>query len=50
VRNVVLAAAALVPPGGEIGVDSLSPALRREYAKLRRPLPAGLALALRAAG
>jgi hypothetical protein len=50
VRNVVLAAAALVPPGGEIGLDSLSPALRREYAKLRRPLPAGLALALRAAG
>jgi hypothetical protein len=48
VRNAVLSAAAMAPPGGPIGLDSLSLALQREYAKLRRTLPAGLALALRA--
>jgi hypothetical protein len=30
-------------------MESLTPALQREYAKLRRTLPAGLALAMRAA-
>ena len=49
IRNAVLAAATLAPPGEAIGMDALGPALQREYAKLRRPLPAGLALALRAA-
>ncbi len=49
VRNAVLSAAAITPPDGPIGLDSLSPALQREYAKLRRSLPAGLALAMRAA-
>lgn len=49
VRNAVLSAAAMAPPDGPIGLDTLSPALQREYAKLRRTLPAGLALALRAA-
>jgi hypothetical protein len=49
VRNAVLAAAAIAPSEGPIGLDSLTPALQREYAKLRRTLPAGLALAMRAA-
>ena len=49
IRNAVLAAAALAPPDAPIGLDSLQPALQREYAKLRRTLPAGLALAMRAA-
>lgn len=49
VRNAVLAAAAMAPGNGPIGLDSLTPALQREYAKLRRNLPAGLALAMRAA-
>jgi hypothetical protein len=49
VRNAVLAAAAIAPAEGSIGLDSLTPALQREYAKLRRTLPAGLALAMRAA-
>ena len=49
IRNAVLAAAALAPPEGPIGLDSLQPALQREYAKLRRSVPAGLALAMRAA-
>jgi len=49
VRNAVLSAAAMAPPGEPIGLDSLSHSLQREYAKLRRTLPAGLALALRAA-
>jgi hypothetical protein len=49
VRNAVLAAAAIAAPDGPIGMESLTPALQREYAKLRRTLPAGLALAMRAA-
>ena len=49
IRNAVLAAATLAPAGAVIGMATLGPALQREYAKLRRPLPAGLALALRAA-
>ena len=49
VRNAVLAAAAIAAADGPIGMDSLTPALQREYAKLRRTLPAGLALAMRAA-
>ncbi len=49
VRNAVLSAAAMAPPGQPIGLEWLCPALRREYAKLRRTLPAGLALAMRAA-
>ena len=49
VRNAVLAAASIAAPDGPIGMDSLTPALQREYAKLRRTLPAGLALAMRAA-
>jgi hypothetical protein len=49
VRNAVLAAATMAPPGETIGMDALGPALQREYSKLRRSLPAGLALALRAA-
>ena len=49
VRNAVLAAAAIAPAEGPIGLESLTPALQREYAKLRRTLPAGLALAMRAA-
>jgi len=49
IRNAVLAAATLAPPEVPIGLDSLSLALQREYAKLRRTLPAGLALAMRAA-
>jgi hypothetical protein len=49
IRNAVLTAAALAPPEAPIGLDSLQPALQREYAKLRRSLPAGLALAMRAA-
>ena len=49
VRNAVLAAAAMAPADGPIGLEDLTPALRREYAKLRRTLPAGLALAMRAA-
>ena len=49
IRNAVLAAAALAPLHTPIGLDSLSPALQREYSKLRRTLPAGLALAMRAA-
>ncbi len=48
VRNVVLAAAALAPAGAAIGLELLSPALRREYSKLKRNPPANLALALRA--
>jgi SpoVK/Ycf46/Vps4 family AAA+-type ATPase len=48
VRNVVLAAAALAPAGAPIGLDLLSPALRREYSKLKRNPPANLAMALRA--
>jgi ATPase family associated with various cellular activities (AAA) len=47
IRNAVLAAAALALPNAPIGFDSLSPALQREYTKLRRALPAGLALAMR---
>jgi hypothetical protein len=39
----------MAPPDGPIGLGSLNPALQREYAKLRRTLPAGLALAMRAA-
>jgi len=50
VRNIVLAAASMAAPGTQIGMDSLTPALRREYAKLRRSLPAALALAIRATG
>jgi hypothetical protein len=49
VRNAVLGAAAASPGDGAIGLDALTPALQREYAKLRRTLPAGLALAMRAA-
>ncbi|HVZ08885.1 AAA family ATPase [Rhodopila sp.] len=49
VRNAVLAAAAIAPVDGPIGLDSLTRALQREYAKLRRTLPAGLALVMRAA-
>jgi hypothetical protein len=49
VRNAVLGAAASAPGQGPIGLDVLTPALQREYAKLRRTLPAGLALAMRAA-
>jgi hypothetical protein len=49
IRNAVLAAAAMASPDAPIGLDSLSPALQREYSKLRRTLPAGLALAMRAA-
>jgi hypothetical protein len=49
IRNAVLAAAAIAPADVPIGLDSLTPALQREYAKLRRTLPAGLALAMRAA-
>jgi hypothetical protein len=49
VRNAVLAAAAMAPAEGPIGLDSLTPALQREYTKLRRTLPAALALAMRAA-
>jgi hypothetical protein len=49
VRNAVLAAASIAAPDGPIGMESLTPALQREYAKLRRTLPAGLALAMRAA-
>jgi ATPase family associated with various cellular activities (AAA) len=49
VRNAVLAAAAMAPADGPIGLEDLTPALQREYAKLRRTLPAGLALAMRAA-
>jgi hypothetical protein len=49
VRNAVLAAAAMAPRDGPIGLECLTPALQREYAKLRRTLPAGLALAMRAA-
>jgi hypothetical protein len=49
VRNVVLGAAASAPGNGPIGLDALTPALQREYAKQRRTLPAGLALAMRAA-
>jgi hypothetical protein len=49
IRNAVLAAAAVAPEGSPIGMEDLAPALRREYAKLRRPLPAALALAMRAA-
>ena len=48
VRNAVLAAAATMPGETPIGMEGLSPALYREYAKLRRPLPAALALAMRA--
>jgi hypothetical protein len=48
VRNAVLAAAATMPGDTPIGMDGLTPALYREYAKLRRPLPAALALAMRA--
>jgi MoxR-like ATPase len=50
VRNVVLAAAVMTPADRPIGPDSLTPAMQREYAKLRRAVPAALALALRAAG
>jgi hypothetical protein len=49
VRNAVLSAAAAAPGQGPIGLDALTPALQREYAKLRRTLPAGLVLAMRAA-
>jgi hypothetical protein len=49
VRNAVLAAAAMAPADEPIGLEDLTPALHREYAKLRRTLPAGLALAMRAA-
>ena len=49
VRNAVLTAAATVPDETPIALESLTLALYREYAKLRRPLPAALALALRAA-
>ena len=49
VRNAVLAAAAMAPADGPIGLEDLTPGLQREYAKLRRTLPAGLALAMRAA-
>lgn len=49
VRNAVLAAAALADTEGPIGLDCLTPALQREYAKLRRALPAALALAMRTA-
>ena len=49
VRNAVLAAAATMPGETPIGLENLTPALCREYAKLRRPLPAALALAMRAA-
>lgn len=49
VRNAVLAAAATMPGETPIGMENLTPALCREYAKLRRPLPAALALAMRAA-
>jgi hypothetical protein len=49
VRNAVLAAAATSPEYVPIGLEDLAPALHREYAKARRPLPAALALALRAA-
>jgi hypothetical protein len=47
VRNAVLSAAAMAPPDQPIGREWLRPALQREYGKLRRTLPAGLALALR---
>jgi hypothetical protein len=43
IRNAVLNAAAMAPTQGAIGLEFLTPALRREYAKLRRTLPAGLA-------
>ncbi len=49
VRNAVLAAAVTTPEGIPIGMEDLAPALHREYAKARRPLPAALALAMRAA-
>jgi SpoVK/Ycf46/Vps4 family AAA+-type ATPase len=49
VRNAVLAAAALARPDRPLGLDDLLPALQREYAKLRRTLPAPLAVTLRAA-
>jgi hypothetical protein len=49
IRNAVLAAAAATPEGTLIGMEDLAPALHREYDKLRRPLPAALALAIRAA-
>jgi hypothetical protein len=49
VRSAVLGAAARAPGRGPIGLDALTPALQREYAKLRRTPPAGLALAMRAA-
>jgi hypothetical protein len=39
----------MAPRDGPIGLECLTPALQREYAKLRRTLPAGLALAMRAA-
>jgi DNA polymerase III delta prime subunit len=47
IRNAVLAAASLAPEQGSIEMEFLTPALRREYAKLRRTLPAGLAMAVR---
>jgi hypothetical protein len=50
VRNVVLAAAALTPGTAPLGLDVLAPAVKREYAKQRRSLPAQLALVMRAAG
>ena len=49
VRNAVLAAAALARSDRPLGLDDLLPALQREYAKLRRTLPAPLAVTLRAA-
>jgi hypothetical protein len=49
IRNAVLAAAAATPEVTLIGMEDLAPALHREYDKLRRPLPAALALAIRAA-
>jgi hypothetical protein len=49
VRNAVLAAAALAPPDRPLGLDDLLAALQREYAKLRRTLPAVLAVTMRAA-
>lgn len=45
IRNAVLAAAAAAPADGPIGPGEIAQALKREYAKIGRNLPAGLAMA-----